>query len=94
MDKPHVVHAIWSTSYLLLIGIVVVAAAIVGGLLFWKSRRGKGEAPETKPTPTPPEEPGAQGVQTVTALKCAKCGSENASDQKYCTNCGETLTTA
>lgn len=96
MDKPHVVHAVWNTSYLPLIGIVVVAAVIVGGLLFWRTRRGKGGEPETKPTPTPPGEtsPTEQTVQSVTALKCPKCGSENATDQTFCTNCGEKLTQA
>jgi len=93
MDKPHEVHAVWSTSYLLLIGIVVVAAAVVGGLLFWRTRRGGGP-PETKPTPTTPEEPTTQESQQVTALKCGKCGSENSAGQKYCTNCGETLPTS
>jgi hypothetical protein len=92
MDRPHIVHAVWSTSYLPLIGIVVVAAAIVGGLLFWRSRRGGGGTPETKPTPSTPAETGAEQVEQVTTLKCAKCGSENAADQKFCTNCGETLT--
>ena len=88
MDKPHAVQAVWSTSYLPLIGIAVVVIAIIGGLLFWKSRR-KGEAPETKPTPPAP---GQSGAQQLTALKCAKCGSENVSGQKFCTNCGQTLT--
>ena len=95
MDKPHVVQAVWSTSYLPLIVIVVVAAAIVGGLLFWRSRRGGGPL-ETKPTPSPPGEASTQqqtGTQQATVLKCAKCGGENGADQRFCTNCGETLTT-
>ena len=83
MDKPHSVHAVWSTSYLPLIAIVLIAAAVVGGLLFWRSKRRP--SPETKPTPKPGQ--GAAG--SAAALKCAKCGTENAPGQKFCTNCGE-----
>jgi hypothetical protein len=91
MDKPHVVQAVWSTSYTLLIAIIIVAAAIVGGLLFWRSRRG--HPPETKPTP-PAESAPAAGPSAVTAevIKCQNCGTENPTNQKYCTNCGEQLT--
>jgi ribosomal protein L40E len=92
MDKPHVVQAVWSASYTLLIAIIIVAAAIVGGLLFWTSRRRA--PPETKPTPTPESSTaataGASAV-SVEVTKCQKCGTENPSDQKYCTNCGEQL---
>jgi hypothetical protein len=87
MDKPHTVTAIWSTSYIPLIAIIIVAAAVVGGLLFWR-RRGK-PPPDTKPTPTTPAEGAAA---TSGSLKCGKCGSENPAGQKFCTNCGETLT--
>lgn len=85
MDKPKLVHAVWSTSYLPLIALIVIAAAVVGGLLFWRSRRGP--APETKPTPTPPS---GEAV-TAESLKCDKCGTENSADQKFCTSCGEKL---
>jgi hypothetical protein len=89
MNKPHTVTAVWSTSYLPLIAIIVVAGAIVGGLLFW--RRKRKPSTETKPTPKP-EAATESGTASVTALKCGKCGSENPAGQKYCTNCGETLT--
>jgi hypothetical protein len=92
MDKPHVVQAVWSASYTLLIAIIIIAAAIVGGLLFRKSRRRA--PPETKPTPTPESSTaataGASAV-SVEVTRCQKCGTENPSDQKYCTNCGEQL---
>jgi hypothetical protein len=93
MDKPHVVQAVWSTSYTLLIAIIIVAAAIVGGLLFWRSRRRP--PPETKPTPTPKSESTSAAGTTAIAtevIKCQKCGTDNPTDQKYCTNCGEQLT--
>ncbi len=87
MDKPHTVQAVWSTSYLPLIAIIVVAGAIIGGLLVWRSRRRP--PPETKPTPTP------AATQSTTigaaAVKCDNCGTENSSDQKFCTNCGQEL---
>lgn len=84
MDTPKVIHAVWSTSYLPLIALIVAAAAVVGGLLFWRSRRRP--APETKPTPTPVE-----GGEAAENIKCDKCGTENSADQKFCTNCGEKL---
>ena len=97
MDKPHVVQAVWSTSYLPLIGIVVVAAAIVGGLLFWRSRRGGGGTPETKPTPSTPGETSTQqetGTQQANRPKVCEVWKRERADQKFCTNCGETLTPA
>jgi hypothetical protein len=87
MDKPHVIHAVWSTSYIPLIAIVVAAAAVVGVFLFWRRRRGP--APETKPTPAAP---GEAGEEATGGIKCENCGAENAADQKFCTNCGEKLT--
>jgi hypothetical protein len=86
MDNAKVIHAVWSTSYLPLIALIVVAAAVVGGLLFWRSRREPG--PETKPTPEAPAEEGGESVETI---KCDKCETENSADQKFCTNCGEKL---
>ena len=88
MDKAHVVNAVWSTSYLPLIAIIVVAGAIVGGVLFWGSRRRP--PPETKPTPAPTATAATAAAGTET-LKCDKCGAENSSNQKFCTNCGENL---
>ncbi len=86
MDKPHVIHAVWTTSYIPLIALVVAAVAIVGGLLFWRRRRGP--APETKPMPPGPSE---EGEEAPGSIKCGNCGTENAADQKFCTNCGEKL---
>jgi hypothetical protein len=82
MDKPKVIHAVWSTSYIPLIAIAVVALAAVAAFLFWRKR--KGPAPETKPTP------GADEAASE-SLKCASCGTENPAGQKFCTNCGEKL---
>jgi hypothetical protein len=93
MDGPKVIHAVWSTSYVPLIAIIIVAVAIVGGLLFWRSRRGP--APVTKPTPS---QSGSTAAATTAesavageSVKCASCGAENAATQKFCTNCGENL---
>jgi len=83
MDGPKVIRATWSTSYIPLVAIIVVALAVIGGLLFW--RRRKGTAPETKPTPS---EGGAEASKN---LKCSKCGTDNPEGQKFCTNCGEKL---
>jgi len=88
MDKPHTIQAVWTTSYLPLIAIILVAAAIVGGFLFWSKRRTS--PAETKPTPK------LQATEAATiggtAFKCSNCGAENSTEQKYCTNCGEKLT--
>ena len=89
MDKPHLVTAVWTTSYIPLIAIIAVAAAIVGGLLFWRSKRRP--PPETKPTPSVATmSPGNKSVGKT--VKCSKCGSENLSDQRYCSECGQRLT--
>ena len=85
MDKPKVVHAVWSTSYIPLIALIVVALAVVAGILFWKKR--KGPPPETKPTPS-----AAAGEEAAKSVKCASCGTDNPTGQKFCTNCGEKLT--
>jgi hypothetical protein len=81
LDKPMVVHAVWSTSYLPLAALIVVALPVVAGILFWKKRRGP--PPETKPVPSAEE--------TAKSVKCASCGTDNPSGQKFCTNCGEAL---
>jgi len=85
MDKPKTVHAVWTTSYIPLIAIIVVALAIVAGILFWRKR--KGPSPETKPTPS-----ATPGEEAAKSLKCASCGTDNPIDQKFCTNCGKGLT--
>lgn len=82
MDKPKVIHAVWSTSYVPLIAVVIVGLAVVAGFLFWRKR--KGPAPEKKPTPS-------AGVAEAEGVKCASCGTENLAGQKFCTNCGEKL---
>ncbi|MGA2971106.1 MAG: zinc ribbon domain-containing protein [Candidatus Bathyarchaeia archaeon] len=82
MDKPKVIHAVWSTSYVPLIAVVIVGLAVVAGFLFWRKR--KGPAPEKKPTPS-------AGGAEAEGVKCASCGTENLADQKFCTNCGEKL---
>jgi hypothetical protein len=84
MDKPKVIHAVWSASYLLLAAIAVVAVAAVGGFLIWRKRRGPG--PETKPLP------GGGGEEAGESVKCASCGAENPADTKFCTSCGEKMT--
>jgi hypothetical protein len=91
MDKPHTVHAVWTTSYIPLIAILVVAAAIIGGLLVWRSRR---KSPtETKPTPARQATLSVgSGAVAAEGIKCKNCGTENPADQKYCTNCGNQLT--
>ncbi len=83
MDNPKVIHAVWSTSYIPLIAIAVIALAAVAAFLFWRKR--KGPAPETKPTP------GADKAGASESLKCASCGTENPAGLKFCTNCGEKL---
>ena len=87
MDKPHAVTAVWTTSYIPLIAMALVAVAVVGGLLFWRHRRKP--PPETKPTPSKSTESPGTAAGTI---KCGKCGAENASNQKYCTDCGQSLT--
>ena len=85
MDGPKVLRATWSTSYIPLIALIVVALAVVAGILFWKKR--KKPPPETKPTPS-----AAAGEEAAKSVKCASCGTDNSTDQKFCTNCGEKLT--
>jgi hypothetical protein len=90
MDKPHVVQATWTTSYLPLIAIIIAATAIVGGLLFWRSKRTP--PTETKPTPSPPIQTQEGTAIAAQVMKCQNCGAENMVNQKFCTTCGEKLT--
>jgi len=84
MDKPKTVHAIWTTSYLQLMAVIVVAIAVVAGILFWKKR--KGRPSEAEPTPS-----AAKVEAAATSVKCASCGTDNPTSQKFCTNCGAKL---
>lgn len=86
MDSAKVIHAVWSPSYLLLIIIGIVAVAVVGGLLFWRRRRG----PVTETKPVPGEET-VQSAEAAGNVTCASCGTENPVDQKFCTECGKKL---
>ena len=93
MDKPKVIHAVWSTSYIPLIAIAVVAIAVVGGVLFWRMKRGPGSSASAQTKLAVGEGGEAAGEAAVAAesAKCSKCGTENSLDQKFCTNCGEKL---
>jgi len=84
MDKPRVVHAVWTTSYIQLIALIVVVVAVVAGFWYWKKR--KGPPPETKPTAG-----AATGEEATKIVKCASCGTDNPVGQKFCTNCGKEL---
>jgi hypothetical protein len=85
MDGPKHIRATWSTSYVPLIALIVVAVAIVAGILFWRKR--KGASPQSKPPVS-----AAAGEGAAKGLKCASCGTENPVGQKFCTNCGKELT--
>jgi hypothetical protein len=89
MDKPHTITAVWSTSYVPLIAIVVVAATVVGALFVLRSRRKRTPPPETKPTPSPVTE---TPTEVSGAVKCDGCGTENSAGQNFCSNCGKKLT--
>jgi hypothetical protein len=93
MDKPHNVHANWTTSYfqLYLIVGVLAAIAVVAGLLLWRRRAGMA-APETKPTPPATGEP-EQPTEEVPPpsddiVPCPSCGTAVPVGQTYCQNCG------
>jgi len=89
MDSPKTVNATWMTSYtnVYVAGAAVIALLIIAVVLAMRRRRRA--PPETKPIPSKSSEsPGT----TAGVIKCAKCGAENASGQKYCTDCGQSLT--
>jgi hypothetical protein len=93
MDKPHTIHANWTTSYFqlyILVG-VVAAVAIILALLLMRRRQTMGPA-EMKPMPPtsgetgqPPPEPGGE------AVKCTSCGADVPAGQTYCQNCGSKI---
>jgi hypothetical protein len=90
MDKPHRIHANWTTSYFqlyILIGVLAAVGVIVALLFF---RRGQTTGPaEMKPTPVATGEtgqsPAEPGGETV---KCGSCGAGVPVGQTYCQNCG------
>jgi hypothetical protein len=93
MDKPHNVHANWTTSYFqlyLIIG-VLAAIAVVAGLLLWR-RRASMAPPETKPTPPAtgePEQPTEElPPPSGESVPCPSCGTAVPVGQTYCQNCG------
>jgi hypothetical protein len=93
MDKPHNVHANWTTSYFqlyLIIG-VLAAIAVVAGLLLWRRRAGMAP-PETKPTPPATGEPEQPTEELLPAsgetVPCPSCGTAVPVGQTYCQNCG------
>ena len=92
MDKPKIVHAVWTTSYfqLEILGIVVVAIIVVAALVMMRKRRG-GTPPITKPVPPMPGEPVTEPGLTETG---AVSGTETteppplSSGGMKCSNCG------
>lgn len=91
MDKPHRVHANWTTSYLQLEILVAALAAIVVVSLLLKRRRGAGPA-KTKLVPATPEEAGeqppAESTGEMGTIKCTSCGADVPAGQTFCENCG------
>lgn len=88
MDSPKTVNALWTTSYtnLYIASAAVIALIIVAAVLMLRRRRSQ---PETKSTPSGATTSPGTATRMV---KCSKCGEENSADQKFCTNCGEKLT--
>ncbi len=85
MDKPHSVHASWTTSYFQLYILIaaIAAVAVVAALLVW--RRGKGPGPPvTKPMPSATGETKLPGE----VVKCNSCGADVPVGQSFCQNCG------
>ena len=95
MDKQHIVHATWTTSYTQL---YMVAAALViilvAALLFWRRRSGR--ALQTKPTPPAGAEPAPlsedkSGEDHSESITCNSCGTKMQAGTLHCTNCGAQL---
>ena len=90
MDKPKVVHATWTTSYIQLYIVLgaVAAVLVLAAILLWRRRHAPG-APTTKPTPPMPGEAGGSPPEVSGgSLKCDSCGADVAQGQTFCHNCG------
>jgi hypothetical protein len=106
MDKPHIVHAVWTSSYtqLYLAG-GALAVVVVVALLLLRRRHGAGE-PVMKPAPpgegesppsegtSPPTESGSSQTATPessVSVTCTTCGAASPPGLAFCTNCGAKL---
>lgn len=96
MDKPKVVHAQWTTSYIqLYIVLGALAAVLVIAVILLRRRRQAAGAPTMKPTPPmtgeavgpPPEVSGG-------SLKCDSCGADVPQGQTFCHNCGARMSSS
>ena len=102
MDKPHVVHAIWTTSYtqLYIAGGALAVVVVVVALLLLRRRRHAAE-PVMKPapsvegtTPSPPTEgapPQPPTPESTASITCTTCGATSPPGLAFCTNCGAKL---
>lgn len=79
---------------LLIVGFIVLLlfgpgkAADIGSSLgksIREFRRESGRADDA------PDAPSAVSSATTAARSCNQCGSQNATDQKFCTNCGSSM---
>jgi hypothetical protein len=103
IDKPKLIHAVWTTSYtqLYIVAAVIGAIIIIAAVLRLR-RRQAGPPPAMKPTPPMPGEPGAeaetppptdtisgeQAMQTGGTMQCPRCGTDVPTGQTFCHNCG------
>jgi hypothetical protein len=99
MDKPKIVHAVWTTSYfqLEIVAVVIIAIIAVAALLLMR-RRQTGPPQSVKPTPPMPSEAGAETGETPSvvsgeSVKCNQCGTDVPSGQTFCHNCGADMGT-
>lgn len=95
MDKQHIVHATWTTSYIQLYMVAAVLGIIlVAAFLFWRRRSGR--ALQTKPTPPAAAEPvplpeDQSGDDSSASVICNSCGTRMQAGALHCTNCGAQL---
>jgi hypothetical protein len=87
MNGPKTVNAVWTTSYtyVYVAGAAIVVLAIIAAA--FTIRRRRRPAQETKPTTSGATSPSP----ALATVKCGNCGAQNPADQKYCTECGQSL---
>lgn len=96
MDKQHIVHATWTTSYTQLYMVAAALAIILVATLLFLRRR-SGRALQTKPTPPAGAEPvplpeDQSGEDSSESVTCNSCGTSMPAGTLHCTNCGAQLT--
>ena len=95
MDKQHIVHATWTTSYTQLYMVAAVVGDYSGSCITLLAQTvGKSVTNKTNPTRrcrTSPLSEDKSGEDHSESITCNSCGTKMQAGTLHCTNCGAQL---